>query len=93
MRGVEEMYIPLEDAECDKKLSAAEKKIRRERDVRVARKKVQETVEGWAVMFRGEGGKKYFPVGEVVREKGWLEKLPARELCRRAQNLRKPREG
>lgn len=90
MRGVEEMYVPLED-DSDKALSSSEKKVRRERDVRVARKRVEETVEGWAVMFRGEGGKKYFPVGEVVRPKGWLEKLPKRELCRRAQNLRKPR--
>lgn len=70
----------------------AEEKVRRERELRLAKKKVQETVEGWAQMFRGEGGKPYFKVGEMAREEGWLEKLPPRELCDRAKKTRPKRK-
>lgn len=115
MRGVEDMYIPVEDEDSVEELhsgpaeveleggelkrkggrkgvSKAEIKTRRERERRLARKKVHDTVEGWAKMFRGEGGKPYYKVGEVKREEGWLEKLPKRELCQRARNLRPKRK-
>lgn len=93
MRGVEEMYIPVDEVEDDAKLSSGEIKTRRERDMRVAKQKVKEGLEGWEKLFNGVTGKNYFKVGEVVREKGWLEKLPRRELCETAKQKRRPRKG
>ena len=92
MRGVELTYVPRDDDDGDGTTSKAEIKKRREREYRVARKRVQDTIEGWATMFRGEGGKPYFKVGEVVREEGWEEKLPKRELCDRAMKQRPKRK-
>lgn len=73
-------------------LTKAELKIRRERDYRMARKKVQEGIEGWARVFKGETGRPYFWVGTIKREEGWLEKLPRRELCEPARDGR-PKRG
>ena len=69
------------------KVQAAQK-IHREQELRKARKKVKDTIEGWQRMFRGEGGKDYFEVGTVVREEGWLEKLPKLKLCAQAEKGR-----
>ncbi|KAG8629763.1 hypothetical protein KVT40_001382 [Elsinoe batatas] len=91
-RGIEEMYVPLDDEEADQKLSKGELKTRRERETRVAREKVRQGLEGWAKVFRGDTGKKYFKVGEVKREEGWLERLPKRELCEKAKGQRKKRK-
>lgn len=68
-----------------------ELKKRSEREYRDARKKVRATLEGWKSTFRGESGKNYFWVGKVKREKGWLEKLPRRELCEAAKKQRPKR--
>jgi len=110
LRGVEEMFIPIdppEDATDDgdveegkepkrkesrKGVTKAELKIRRERDHRMAKKKVQEGIEGWARVFSGETGRPYFWVGTIKREEGWLEKLPRRELCKPAMEGR-PKRG
>lgn len=92
MRGVEEMFIPLEDAEADAKLTKGELKTRRERDVRLAKKEVDKGIESWATLFAGGTGKPYFKVGEMKREEGWLEKMPKRELCENGQKKRKPRK-
>lgn len=71
----------------------AGQKLYREQELRKARKQVRETIEGWRKMFAGDGGKDYFEVGKVVREEGWLEKLPLRKLCARAEKGRpKPKE-
>lgn len=88
-RGAELTYIPVDDD----KPSKAEAKLRRERDTRFAKKRVQDTIEGWSLMFKGEAGKNYFEVGKVKREEGWLEKLPKRKLCEQAQNQRPKRKA
>ena len=75
-----------------KRITKAELKIRRERDYRMARKKVQEGIEGWARVFSGETGRPYFWVGTIKRAEGWLEKLPRRELCKPAMEGR-PKRG
>lgn len=87
------MYIPIDDeeSESEKQMSAAQRKVRKERDYRLARQKVHDSIDGWAKMFRGEKGKEYFEVGRVVRKKDWLEKRAVPELCERAKNLRKKR--
>ncbi|KAK5129474.1 hypothetical protein LTR08_003234 [Meristemomyces frigidus] len=91
LRGAEWTYVPVdipEGNEIDgRKLTGAEKTAR-EQTLRLARKEVRTTLEGWGKMFKGEGGKDYFEVGKVVREEGWLEKLPRRELCAAAQKGR-----
>ncbi|KAJ9664074.1 hypothetical protein H2201_005314 [Coniosporium apollinis] len=91
LRGVEEMFIPVDAPEAPE-LTKAELKNRRARDMKVARRKVRETLEGWAKTFRGESGRPYFLVGEIVREEGWLEKLPRRELCEAAKKSRPKRK-
>lgn len=78
--------------EKKKPLTKAQLKIRREQEHRQARKKVRETLEGWHVLFRGDKGKPYFKVGEVVREEGWLEKLEPRQLCETARKGRPVRK-
>lgn len=67
-------------------------KIRRERDLRLARKQIKEGIEHWEEVFRGETGRPYFYVGRISREEGWLEKLPKRELCEAARESRPKRK-
>jgi len=90
LRGVEEMYIPIDPP--SEALTKGQLKIRREKDLRVARKRIKEGIEHWAEVFSGETGKPYFYVGQIKREKGWLEKLPKRELCQAAKDSRPKRE-
>ncbi|KAF2744034.1 cytochrome b5 [Sporormia fimetaria CBS 119925] len=93
LRGVEEMYMPIDPPEGAKKeLSSQERKNRHARELREARKKVTEGLEHWHKLFRGEKGKPYFRVGTVRREEGWLEKLPKRELCQAARDSRPVRK-
>lgn len=89
IRGAELTYVPVDDDTPSK----AEFKKRRERDTRLAKKRVHDTIEGWSRMFKGEAGKNYFEVGKVKREEGWLEKLPKRELCEQAQKQRPKRKA
>jgi hypothetical protein len=86
------MYIPIDTQEDDKALTKRELKIRRERDLRTAKKRVKEGIEHWAEVFRGETGRPYFYVGTIKREEGWLEKLPKRELCQAAVDSRPTRK-
>jgi hypothetical protein len=81
LRGVEEMYIPWDDLDQAASLTKAQLKVRRERDLRLARNHIREGIEGWSKVFRGDTGRPYFWVGTIKREEGWLEKLPKRELC------------
>ena len=90
IRGVEEMFVPLDEEE--EVVSSKVRKVRRERDLRVARRKVEEAVEGWRRLFDGGKGGRYFWVGRVVRgeeEEGMGE---VRALCRAAREGR-PRRG
>jgi predicted heme/steroid binding protein len=91
LRGLEEMYIPLDDPN-EKPISKAQRKLRRERELRVARKQIEEGIAHWADVFRGDTGRPYFYVGDIKREKGWLEKLPRRELCAHAKEGRPKRK-
>ncbi|THV92973.1 cytochrome b5 [Aureobasidium pullulans] len=101
-RGAELTYIPIDDDVDEngelkrvggrKGVTKAELKKRKERETRLARKRVHDTIEGWSRMFKGEAGKNYFEVGKVKREEGWLERLPKRELCEQAQKQRPKRK-
>ena len=94
LRGVEEMFMPVDEEEEPEGqgiggMSSGERKSRRARDLRAARKKVRESVGHWEGFFRKSG--KYFEVGRVRREEGWLESLPRRELCEAARKSRPER--
>ena len=88
LRGVEWTYVPQDVPALDAEGLTGEEKNYRAQEVRMARKKVQQTISGWGDMFRGEGGKDYFEVGTVKREEGWLEKLPKRGICAQAEKGR-----
>ena len=92
LRGVEDMYIPIDDPADDAKLSKGQLKIRRERDMRQAKKKVKETIDHWAEMFRGDSGRPYFWVGTVKRDPDWLEKSVQPVLCAQAEQGRQTRK-
>ncbi|KAF2466423.1 uncharacterized protein BDR25DRAFT_336568 [Lindgomyces ingoldianus] len=73
-------------------LSKSQIKNRHAQELRKARKQVKEGLEHWHQMFRGDKGKPYFKAGEVVREKGWLQKLEKRTLCEHAEKSRPVRK-
>jgi len=88
--GVEEMFIPVDDEEEDRKLSSRERKIRRERETREAKAKVRAQVQHWENFFRNH--KKYFEVGKVVGAKPKAPGEGKRELCEAAKRNR-PKRG
>ncbi|CAJ2511783.1 Uu.00g074080.m01.CDS01 [Anthostomella pinea] len=90
MRGVEDMYLPLDDAEVDKHWTAADMAALREKELAEARRRVHEGLLHWVKFF--ENNAKYPRVGYVKREEGWLEREPRRELCKTAAKGRKPRK-
>jgi hypothetical protein len=88
LRGAEWTYISVDIPDMDAKGVTPEQKKLREQVVRLAKQKVHTTIDGWASMFKGEGGKDYFEAGTVKREPDWLEKTPVRKLCDQAQKSR-----
>jgi hypothetical protein len=90
MRGVEEMFLPLDDPEIDGLYSSGEMKKLKEKERREAKEKVYEALKHWIDFFGNS--KKYTRVGEVRRETGWETKGPAPTLCARAQEGRGKRE-
>lgn len=90
MRGVEEMYLPLDDPEVDSHFTKSELKILREQEKRQADKKVYDGLKHW-VDFFGKSTKYTF-VGYVKRPADWLEKEPKRALCDSAAKGRQPRK-
>ncbi|KAI9753511.1 MAG: hypothetical protein M4579_005108 [Chaenotheca gracillima] len=97
LRGAERMFLPLDYDEDDARsetLTTAERrevKLAREREMRVAKKKVKEAVGHWEAFFGGN--EKYLPVGKVIRDEGWQEQVEERGLCEQAQKGRGRRGG
>ncbi|KAI9842705.1 MAG: hypothetical protein M1837_006990 [Sclerophora amabilis] len=102
MRGVEEMFLPLDyddiggdtgervaEEEKRKPPERKELKLRKEREKREAFKKVRDAVGHWVGFF--EKSEKYSRVGKVLREDGWEERMEKRDLCQQAQKGRKKR--
>lgn len=74
-------------------VSSKVRKVRRERELRVARRKVEEAVEGWSRLFDGGKGGRYFWVGRVVKGEEEREGVgEVRALCQAAREGR-PRRG
>lgn len=91
LRGVEEMFLPLEDSAANAQFTKEELAEMRKEEMREARKKVKEALSHWVGFFAKSD--KYRKVGTVKREKGWLKDEPRRELCSAAQKGRKPRKA
>ncbi|KAL4934538.1 putative heme/steroid binding domain protein [Aspergillus undulatus] len=89
--GVEEMFIPIDEPEDLEGLSSGEKKIRREQDVRNARKRVEKSIAHWVGFFGNH--KKYFEVGRVVKGPGDGKTGEKRELCEAARKQRPKRKA
>lgn len=88
LAGVEEMFVPVDDEELGR-LTSAQRKVRREQDVRTARARVRKTVDHWEGFFRNH--KRYFQVGRVVG--GEVRAETPRELCEAARMARPKREA
>ncbi|KAI9764765.1 MAG: hypothetical protein M1840_008034 [Geoglossum simile] len=93
LRGVEEMFLPVDSPEYDVGMTKGEIKKRRERERREAKKQVRGAVEHWEGFFGRSG--KYFFVGRVMGREGWEGRVERRGLCEKAKELRpkRKREG
>lgn len=85
--GVEEMFLPVEDV--DERITSAERQLRRERELRLAREQIVKTVSRWQGFFRNH--KKYFQVGAVENDGVVDPDKGKRVLCEGAQNQRPKR--
>jgi len=88
LRGVEEMYMPLDVDAPTEGEKRGQWKIRREQDKRDALRQVKEGIEQWAEVLRGDTGRPYFWVGIIKREDDWPNNLPLPTLCEPAQEAR-----
>lgn len=89
MRGVEEMFLPLDDREVDKYWSTADMEKLREQELAAAKERAYSSLKHWVDFFANS--KKYNMVGFVKREPGWPDNTPVRTLCKTAQQGRKKR--
>lgn len=90
IRGIEVMYLPIDDPETDAHWTAEELDRMRAEELDTARDKAHKALKHWVDFFANS--KKYNRVGYLKHEEGWLEKLPQRELCAPAQKGRSKRK-
>jgi predicted heme/steroid binding protein len=90
LRGVEEMFMPVDTPGDDVGMTKGEIKKRRERERREARRQVRGAIEHWEGFFGRSG--KYFFVGRVVGREGWEGRVKKKELCEKARELRPKRK-
>ncbi|PTB46999.1 uncharacterized protein TrAFT101_003567 [Trichoderma asperellum] len=91
MRGVEDMFLPLDDPEVDAQWTTAEMKAMKEKEMAAALKKVDEALGNWVKFFANS--KKYHKVGYVKKDENWLDKEPRKKLCEAAQQGRSKRKN
>lgn len=85
LRGVEDMYLAIED-DPDEQISSGARKTRAEQEKRLAKKKVQEEVDKWVNFYRNS--QKYFEAGKVIGVK--IDGEPPK-LCESAEKGRPKR--
>ncbi|KAI1210482.1 cytochrome b5 [Annulohypoxylon truncatum] len=90
LRGVEEMFLPLDDPAVDAHFDAAELAALKEQELKEAQEKAHEALAHWIRFF--EASPKYSKVGYVKKDKNWLDREPRRKLCESASKGRKPRK-
>lgn len=88
MRGVEEMFLPLDDYEVDKHYTADQLRQMRAEELAAAKEKVHDALKHWVDFFAKS--KKYHKVGTLKREPGWQGKR--KKLCEQAGQGRTPRK-
>ncbi|KAI0485407.1 hypothetical protein F4859DRAFT_470889 [Xylaria cf. heliscus] len=89
MRGVEEMYLPLDDPEVDSHWSPEELAALKAKELADARQRVHDGLLHWVRFF--ENSPKYNKVGYLKRPKNWLDHEPRRTLCKSAARGRAKR--
>ncbi|PHH60540.1 hypothetical protein CDD81_1587 [Ophiocordyceps australis] len=89
MRGVEEMFLPLDDAQVDAQWSAVELDRLRADELAQARDRAHKALKHWVDFFAKS--KRYHRVGYVKRAPNWLHGLPRRQLCAQAHKGRTKR--
>ncbi|KAI1330569.1 putative heme binding protein [Xylariaceae sp. FL0255] len=89
MRGVEEMYLPLDDPEVDAHWTAAELAAKKEEELAKAKQRVHDGLLHWVNFF--ENSPRYPKVGYVKRPANWLDNEPRKPLCEAAAKGRKKR--
>ena len=90
MRGVEEMFLPLDDEEVDSLYTNGQLKVLKQQERKIARDQVHANLKHWVDFFEGSG--KYTKVGRVKREKGWETKGEKPKLCAKVQEGRRKRD-
>ncbi|KAK7920323.1 heme binding protein [Apiospora marii] len=91
LRGVEQMFLPVDDpAEDNKHFGSAQLAELKREEREEAERKVFEALEHWVNFFARSD--KYHKVGTVKREPGWLDKEPLKKLCDAAQQQRPKRK-
>jgi predicted heme/steroid binding protein len=90
MRGVEDMFLPLDDPEVDSHFTSQQLEEMKKKEWETAQRKVNEGLTHWVQFFANSP--KYQKVGYLVREKDWLEKEPRKKLCASAAKGRKKRK-
>jgi predicted heme/steroid binding protein len=105
LRGVERMFMPIdpeekpdaspeviEKAKSRRKLSSKEVRERGEKELEQARERMQQGLESWHALFRGDKGKPYRKVGMVKRPRDWERVVPPKKLCAQAEKSRPVRK-
>ncbi|KAI1293311.1 putative heme binding protein [Xylaria venustula] len=89
LRGVEDMFLPLDDPAVDSHWSPAELAALKEKERADALKRVHDGLLHWVKFF--ENSPKYNKVGYLKRPKNWLDSEPRRPLCKAAAKGRAKR--
>lgn len=89
MRGVEEMYLPIDDPVVDRHWTKEELAELKKEELAKAEKKVYDNLAHWVNFFKNSP--KYDFVGYVKRPEGWPGTEPVRQLCDTAAKGRKKR--
>ncbi|KAI1820557.1 putative heme binding protein [Xylaria intraflava] len=89
MRGVEEMYLPLDDPQIDSHWSPEELAALKEKELADALQRVHDGLAHWVQFFANNP--KYPKVGYVNKPKNWLDSEPRKPLCKSAAKKRAKR--
>ncbi|CAK7262842.1 hypothetical protein SEPCBS119000_000192 [Sporothrix epigloea] len=88
LRGVEDMFLPIDNPEVDNYWTAVELAQKKADELDQAKKRVRDSVQHWVDFFKKSP--KYQFVGKLVREPGWEGDM--KPLCKAAQDGRAYRE-
>lgn len=98
LRGVETMFVApdlLQAGSEGQPEQRRQRKLRREQELRLAHRRVRESIDGWRKMFDGGKGGAYFWRGTIDRgaDSGWPGWGEVKPLCERARERAHRREA